>query len=328
MKKIKLIVFILIPVAIFSQQNLPVNFTKYSIKKVFDTIAYKKQILKLFNGLHQQDSLMFNEAFKKDISKKDFESIPVIKDFEGLGMKDKLEVMDSLHFSLYGIGNLNDETLKNLNAGGKIAVGFTPKPNSDKLHATYFASFNKNASNTDSAISTMLVFPEAGNHTAFLSALWRKEKPVDGEKGLIFQSGPFLEFAFKKVTNKKDTTDPKFQELSINTLHYTAGYRFGYSKIKSIEGKTYEVGGYFSLFASYVNIPDEDHENFQKITRLSATKNDFFMIGGKVSFELNGFQIFADIRHVFGDEKKLPVKDLKGFNSNIGVAFNTEIFRF
>jgi hypothetical protein len=190
-------------------------------------------------------------------------------------MKDTLETLDSLHFTLYGIGNLNDETLKNLNGGGKIAVSFTPHPNSDELHATYFASFNKNASNTDSAISTVLVFPEAGNHTAFLSAIWQKVKPVDGEKGLIYQSGPFLEFAFKKITNTKDTTDPKFQELSINTLHYTAGYRFGYSKIKSLEGKVYQVGGSLSVFASYVNIPDEDHKNFEVISKLTATKMIF-----------------------------------------------------
>lgn len=313
MKKIIVLFLLSIPFAILAQQNLPVSFHKYEVSKVFDKELYTK-IMKDIAG--------------KDSNKLNMESLHIPKELKNLLLKDQFEKKDSLHFKLYGIGNLNDETLKSLNAGGKIAIGFTPNPNSDKLHANYFASFNKNASNTDSAISTMLVFPEAGNHTAFLSVLWQKEKVVTGEKGLVYQSGPFLEFAFKKITNKKDTTDPKFQELGINTLHYTGGYRFGYSKIKSIEGKIYQVGGYLSVFASFVNIPDEDHKNFETITKLTATKNSFFMIGCKASFELNGFQIFADIRHVFGDEQKLPLKDLKGFNSNIGVAFNTEIFRF
>ncbi len=313
MKKMLAFLLLCFPVLLSAQQNLPVSFHKYEISKVFDSVKYAKFI---------------KQEFPEDSSKWAMESTPNRKSLKALFMRDGLEKKDSLHFKLYGIGNLNNETLKSLNAGGKIAIGFTPNPNSPKLHANYFASFNKNATNTDSAISTMLVFPEAGNHTAFLSVLWQKEKVVTGEKGLVYQSGPFLEFAFKKITNQKDTTDPKFQELAINTLHYTGGYRFGYSKIKSIEGKVYQIGGYFSIFASYVNIPDEDHQNFETITNLKATNNSFLMIGAKVSFELNGFQIFADVRNVFGNEKKLPIKDLKGFNSNIGVAFNTEVFRF
>jgi hypothetical protein len=304
---------LLFPLFLFAQQNLPVTFHKYEVSKTFDKKNYEEDFKSLFK-IDSIKEIVESDQFKKIIMRK--------------YMRDTLQKRDSNHFKLFGVGNLNDETLKNLNAGGKLAIGFTPNPNSDKMHANYFASFNKNATNTDSAISTMLVFPEAGNHTAFLSVLWQQEKILDQERDLVYQHGPFLEFAFKKITNKKDTTDPKFQELAINTLHYTGGYRLGYSKIKSIEGKLYQIGGYLSVFASYVNIPDEDHRNFETITKLKATSNSFFMLGAKVSFELNGFQIFADIRHVFGDEKKLPIKDLKGFNSNIGVAFNTEIFRF
>ena len=48
----------------------------------------------------------------------------------------------------------------------------------------------------------------------------------------------------------------------------------------------------------------------------------------KVSFEVNGLQIFGDFRHVFGSEEELPVPDLKGFSYNIGFSFNTEVFGF
>ncbi len=312
MKKNFILLVFYSPFLLLAQQNLPISFYKYEAVSVFDSVAYKE----------------FQAKNKSDFEKKGQLSTQLESSIKALFIKKEAARKDSLHFRLYGIGNLSDETLKSLNAGGKLAVGFIPNPNSEKLHANYFVSFNKNASNIDSAISTMLVFPEAGNHSALLSVIWQKEKPIDGEKGLVKYTGPFFEFVFKKITNKKDTTDPKFEELSINTLHYTAGYRFGYSKQKFIEGKLYQIGANLSIFASHVNIPNEDHANFEVLTKLKATNNSFFLIGAKVSFELNGFQIFADVRHVFGDEKKLPLKDLKGFNSNVGVAFNTEVFRF
>jgi hypothetical protein len=229
------------------------------------------------------------------------------------------------NFRIYGVGNISDETLKNLNAGGKAVFAFYPNPGRDSWQGNYFVSYNKNATNTDSALSTTLVFPESGNHSFLLHGFWKTaNNPVKPNN----YRGLFAEFAFKKITNKKDTADPKFQEFSFNTLHYTVGYKWGFSKQQMIGGKNKNMGVELSVFGSAVNIPNEDHANFEKIINRTATTNAFCMAGFKISFDVNSFQIFSDIRHVFGSSVKLPINDLKGFNYNIGVSFNTEVFEF
>ena len=233
---------------------------------------------------------------------------------------------DTIHFKVFGVGNVSDESLKTINAGGKAVFGFFPNPFKEKWQGNFFVSYNKNATNTDSALSTTLIFPEAGNHSLLMHAFWKSI--TNRENNIAAYKGPFLEFAVKKITNKKDTSDPKSQEFNFNTLHYTAGYKWGFTKEKFKDNKTQNIGCELAIFYSHVNIPDEDHKSFEKILNRTATKNDFGMLGFKVSFEVNGLQIFSDIRHVFGSETKLPVDDLKGFSYNIGVSFNTEVFRF
>lgn len=233
---------------------------------------------------------------------------------------------DEPNFRIFGVGNISDETLKSINAGGKAVLAYYPNPTAIKWQGNYYISYNKNATNTDSALSTTLVFPESGNHSFLMHGFWKTLKKRPDESHSYY--GPFAEFAFKKITNKKDTTDPKFQEFSFNTLHFTAGYKWGYSKEKIIDHKKQNMGVEFSVFASVVNIPDEDHANFERIINRTATVNSFGMAGFKVSFDVNSFQIFSDIRHVFGSSTDLPIKDLKGFNYNIGVSFNTEVFSF
>lgn len=232
------------------------------------------------------------------------------------------------HFTLFGIGNLSDETLKALNAGGKLAIRFVPHPDPDtkKHHTHYFVSFNKNASNTDSLFSTTLVFPEVGNHSALFTVNWKKY--VATNTNLKKYNAPFVEFVFKKIKREADSGHLKNEEVAFNSLHYTAGYSWGFEKERTIENKMYNVGCNLALFLSFVNIPNEDHQYFEQITGINAFKNSFFAAGVKTTFEINGFQIFADLRHVFRSADKLPLKDLKGFNSNIGVAFNTDIFSF
>ncbi len=223
-------------------------------------------------------------------------------------------------FALYGIGNISDEALKSLNAGGKVAVSFTAPKKWGVFPLIYLASFNKNASNNDSLLSTVLVFPEVGNHSFSFTSFWMKPGT---------QNGMFLEFVTKKIKKDVDTADFKSVEYAFNTLHYTLGYSRGFSKSFDMESsKKYELGCYFSVFASYVNIPNEDHENFEKIANWTSPENSFFALGAKVAFEINGFQFFADLRNVFGSKDNLPMKDLRGFNSNIGIAFNTEVIKF
>ena len=53
--------------------------------------------------------------------------------------------------------------------------------------------------------------------------------------------------------------------------------------------------------------------------------SDFTAMGLKISFQYKGFQVFADFRHVPAKEEKIPLRSLRGFNSNIGFVFTTDI---
>lgn len=226
-------------------------------------------------------------------------------------------------FKIFGTGNISDETLKKINAGGKIVLGYFPRPGKTYT-SNYLISYNKNASNSDSALSSTLVFPESGSSSFLAHGFWQKNNSSDNGR----YHGYFGEFALKTIKNKKDTTDPKFQEFTFNTLHFTAGYKWGSSKEFKTGDATQTVGIELAVFASFVNIPDEDHESFERIINRQATTNSFGMLGAKLSFEINKLQIFADMRHVFGSASDLPVKDLKGFNFNIGFSFNTGALKF
>jgi hypothetical protein len=311
MKKIIFLFIICIPFYLVAQQNLPTTGFYRESSKYKSLKKLEKEITATFKKANLSDAE--KENYKKEI-------------IANWRIRDSIEKLDTTHFRVLGIGNISDETLKSLNAGGKLAIGFCSNPFNDTWQGNYFASFNKNSSNTDSAISTTLVFPEAGSHSFLFTSFWKSFK--NPQNGLYNYNGLFLEFVSKKITNKKDTTDPKSQVVSINSLHYTAGYKWGFSKMGTVKGELYETACDLSIFASFVNIPDEDHDRFQTIANLQARNNSFFMIGAKVSFELNGFQIFADLRHVFGNKNKLPLTDLHGFSSNIGVAFTADILRF
>src|SRR5687767_7672150 len=81
--------------------------------------------------------------------------------------------------ALYGIGNLNTETLNKVNSSGKIAVSIIPFfNNTNNRYWEIYLSFNKNASNNDSILASTLLFPEVGNHS-FLATV-RRVYPVRG----------------------------------------------------------------------------------------------------------------------------------------------------
>jgi hypothetical protein len=238
------------------------------------------------------------------------------------------------HFFFYGIGNLSDETLNKLNGGAKLALAFhTLEKHNVLLPSSYFLSFNKNATNTDSLLVSTLVFPEVGSHSFLATAYWdltrqlrndttRKQRSSDLSHSLEF----FFEFATKRIDLTIDSTNSKSSKVGFNTLHYTGGFRFSYGLSRVEADKKYNAALGGAVFISNTNIPDEDNAALETITNGKVEKNSFWSVGVKLGIEVNGFQLFADLRHVFGDDKKLPIKDLKGFNSNIGVAFNTEIF--
>jgi len=251
-----------------------------------------------------------------------------------LGNDKQNLLSESDHFFFYGIGNVSDETLNKLNGGAKLALSFnTLEPHNVLLPSSYFLSFNKNATNTDSLLVSTLVFPEVGSHSFLATAYWdltrqqRNASPRSQQSSQLSHSLEFFfEFATKRIDLTVDSTNAKSSKVGFNTLHYTGGFRFAYGLTKEEDNKKYNAALGGSIFISNTNIPDEDNAALETIINGKAEKNSFWSVGVKLGIEINGFQIFADLRHVFGDDKKLPIKDLKGFNSNIGVAFNTEIF--
>ena len=225
---------------------------------------------------------------------------------------------------LYGIGSLNSETLNKINSSGKIAVSIVPHYN-EKYHSFFevYLSFNKNATNSDSILASTVLFPEVGNHS-FLATI-RRVHGIKGKNNSLFNEGhyyaPFLEFSQKNI--KVDTSSKQGKSTSgyFSTLSYTVGISYIFNR--TIE-KT-PIGFSLSPYLSALNIPDEDNDDFRKIFGNPKLPSTIISFGIKTVFQIKGFQIFADMRHVWGSESKVP-RDLRGFNSNIGVTFNADIF--
>jgi hypothetical protein len=221
--------------------------------------------------------------------------------------------------SLYGIGNLNTETLNKVNSSGKIAVSIIPFFNEkNNKYWEIFLSFNKNASNSDSILASTILFPEVGNHS-FLATL-RRVYPIKKQEYHFFS--PFVEFSQKNI---------KFDTASIpgkNTSGYfsTLTYTFGYSYIFSKQVDEAQFGFSLTPYVSGMNVPDEDNADYRAIFQSPDLPSCIWSFGFKTVFQIKGFQIFADMRHVLGSESRIPVRELRGFNSNIGVTFNADIF--
>lgn len=220
---------------------------------------------------------------------------------------------------LYGIGNLNTETLNKVNSSGKIALSIIPY--FDKKNNRYwelYLSFNKNATNRDSILASTVLFPEVGNHS-FLTTV-RKVYPIKGSTNHFLS--PFFEFSQKNI--KVDTTASQGKGTSgyFSTLTYT----FGGSYIFNTSINNTAFGFSLSPYLSVMNVPDEDNEDYRKIFKSPNLPSSLWSAGVKVVFQIKGFQVFADLRHLWGSESKIPVRELRGFNSNIGMTFNADIF--
>jgi hypothetical protein len=220
---------------------------------------------------------------------------------------------------LYGIGNVNTETLNKLNSSGKIALSIIPVYNAvNHRFWEVYLSFNKNASNNDSILASTILFPEVGNHS-FLATL-RRVYPI--KESTEHYLAPFFEFSQKNI--KVDTSSAQGKNTSgyFSTLTYTFGYSYIFNK--TINNTSF--GFSFIPYLSILNIPDEDNDDYRKIFNTPELPSSIKSVGFKTVFQVKGFQIFADMRHVLGSEKKIPIRELRGFNSNIGVCFNADIF--
>lgn len=220
---------------------------------------------------------------------------------------------------VYGIGNLNTETLNKVNSSGKIAVSVIPHSSDHKYrYWEVFLSFNKNATNNDSILASTLIFPEVGNHS-FLATL--KRVYAIGKDGQGHYLAPFLEFSQKNIKVDTNSSQGKNTRGYFSTLTYTFGYSYVFTK----EINNAEIGFSFIPYLSVVNIPDEDNEDYRILFKSPDLPSSLWSFGFKTTFQIRGFQIFADMRHLWGSDKKVP-RELRGFNSNVGVTFNAEIF--
>ena len=107
MKKILLTIFIFYTGFCFAQQNLPL--------RSFAPIQKPKPDTNFSFVLVLPDNASKNLPDAKKLSSMIAEKI--------VEEQQKQEVH---HFTLYGIGKLDDETLQKLNGSGKLAIGFSP----------------------------------------------------------------------------------------------------------------------------------------------------------------------------------------------------------
>jgi hypothetical protein len=266
------------------------------------------------------------ETFRKVVNK-DKDGNMVIQELDENGKPiDSIEVVSKKiitvekqavrkRFGVFGAGNLNKEQLEKFNASGKFSC--------------YIKSFNKNATNNDSLLASTLIFPEVGNNSFLGTVEYAcRINKIDADDGFIENSiVPFFEFSNKNIKASRDTGTSK-QKVSyyFSTLNYTAGVKYVFHYNKSKDADSHDV--YFSIagYFSYLNIPNQDTADYRILLKSKTISDNLSAVGLKVGVQYNNFSIFADFRHVLGSEVRIPVRELRGFNSNIGVVFNADIF--
>lgn len=324
MKRFLLLLFTFITfICCKGQQSFSSNFIKdinnnFRNEDVFK--AYKKDIteLKINDKIKNKDAIRKCRQEKKLFQRK----------YRMSSINLNLPV-----FGLVGIGSISTEALNSLNASGKAS--FYVRPVQFRNNAlTIYASYNKNASNNDSILYNKLIFPDIGSSafagTIQLDKFWK----YDDETG--HQLSGFFEFAYKKIVS--DSTYQN-QALYFKSLNYTLGlkYIYGISVTDKDDAKKSLNLSFFSIpYISFLNIPDEDDADYRSLL-LRTAKNTTFTsadsairdhitsIGVKIGFQVNSIQIFADFRSVCSS-KKIPIRELKGFHSNIGFLFNADVF--
>ncbi len=237
----------------------------------------------------------------------------------------KPSYFDSLStFGIYGIGNLNTpEDFEALNASGKFSGFVRPVITRRSFLTTYF-SYNRNATNSDSLLASTFLFPDVGTSsfasTVEYAFLLENPKPSrkKNQNRVNFHLGiPFFEFSTK---NTKSTKDEK--ELSFSTLNYAVGFRYQFNSQGPEDDAAFSVAPYLA----WINVADEDNDDywalFNDIDKKSRSTVRSF--GVKVTFQYNNFQIFADLKSV--KKNDISIREIRGFNSNIGFVFNAEIF--
>jgi hypothetical protein len=311
MKQIFFLIFLISSLISVGQQTVSGNFISKSNSSQSITLDHITDSLR---GLRTLNNKELTKAAKKEFRIKNPIDLPV--------------------FGLYGASNLNEETFKNLNASGKASLYFRPLVYRNKA-LTIYTSYNINASNNDSILYSTLIFPEVGQNS-FLGTLdwtsyWTSEaKTKNGQNGHSF--GAYIEFSHKNI---KTDSSKGGSSLYFSTLNYTFGLKYSFNifrEKKDENSENTEANFFASLYLSALNIPDEDINDYRAIlskgksfSPASLTDN-FKTFGIKIGAQIKSFGVFADFRNVFGSNEKIPLRELKGFHSNIGFTLTPEIF--
>ena len=235
---------------------------------------------------------------------------------------NSIEPLKINRFGIIGMGNLNTESFQGINSAGKFSAYVRPLIFGEKKmnDITVGISFNKNATNNDSLLASTILFPDLGNSSftgSVESSLFIGSN--DDDKTAHFAS-PFLEFAHKNVKTEKDKVEYYF-----SLLHYTFGCKYIFRYYFEENGKDENIALCFAPYFSIYNVPDEDNDDFRFLMGSNKLPSNFNALGIKISLQYKGFQVFGDFRHVPGDDEKIPLRSIRGFNSNIGFVFTTDI---
>lgn len=232
-------------------------------------------------------------------------------------------------FGVFGVGNVNKEQLEKFNASGKFSCYIKPLMR-EKSELTVYLSFNKNASNSDSLIAPTLIFPEVGNNS-FLGTVeyafsLKQQADINSYKEHCLV--PFFEFSNKSIKASRDTGNAKLASYHFSTLNYTTGLKYLFRFSKTVDSTEHNVDFTLTGYLSYLNIPNQDTADYRILLKSKTVNDNIWAMGIKIGIQYNNFSIFADLRHVLGSDKRIPIRELRGFNSNIGVLFNADILRF
>jgi hypothetical protein len=247
-------------------------------------------------------------------------SIPVVLMGQQSGPIRILTPIDSSHYALYGVGSLNSESLNNqVNGSGKLAGYANLYKHQDLSSYSISLAVNRNASNNDSTLATTLLFPEVGK-ASFIGtfhALWSIDRKSTRHTQFF---GPFVQSSIKSIKGER-TVEHSNHDTTTN--FNVLDWQFGVQYIKDLGSRTSNPAFFSaSLFFNLYDIPDEDNEDYRFIFNQKTMPSSFKALGIKLSLEIKSIQLFGDFRHVFGNAEKVPSRDLRGFNMNVGVIFN------
>ncbi len=223
-------------------------------------------------------------------------------------------------FGLYGLGNLNGQSEEEINASGKLS-GFIRPYRGRRNFVNFNFSYNRNADNTDSLYASTFLFPDVGNSSFVLGIEYNHAIGISSYKQTHLLA-PFFELSSKTVEAKDDG-----KSLNFNSYNYVAGikYLFNYHDYNGNNELENTVGLSVSPFFAVNSVPDEDRADYKELFDAPALKPTLMAVGVKTMFQYNSFGVFVDIRHVLGNEKDIPINDLRGIKVNVGFLFNAKV---